>query len=132
MLGLGGAFHDLALDGGLTFQPLVGIDDAATRAWAAEWVQGLLVREGVTLDPAVKEAVWTALNSLASAPPEARTLTGLAILMQSSRIGQALQPYTAAGPFGRLLDSASDSLDLGDIQPFEMADHLRTPAMAPT
>ena len=64
MLGLGGAFHDLALEGGLAFQPLVRIDDTATCAWAAEWVQGLLVREGVTLDPTVKEAVWTALNSL--------------------------------------------------------------------
>lgn len=130
MLGLGGRFHDLALDGALTFQPLVGIDDEATRAWAAEWVQGLLAREGVILDPTIKEAVWTALNSLASAPPEERTLTGLAILMQSSRIGQALQPYTVAGPFGRLLDSDTDNLDLGDIQAFEMEDLMRTPALA--
>jgi type IV secretion system protein VirB4 len=130
MLGLGGTFHDLALDGGLAFQPLRHIDDDANRAWAAEWVQGLLAREGVTLDPQVKDIVWTALNSLASAPPEERTLTGLSILMQSTRIRQALQPYTVAGPYGRLLDSDQDGLDLADCQAFEMERLMRSPALA--
>ncbi len=130
LLGLGGAHHDLGLDGGLTFQPLCGIDDPATRAWAAEWVQGLLLREGVELVPEVKDAVWSALNSLASAPAGERTLTGLSILLQSNRLRQALAPYTVAGPFGRLLDAEDEALRLGALQAFEMEDLMRSPALA--
>ncbi len=102
MLGLGGEFHDLGLDGGLAFQPLRDIDDPATRAWASEWVQGLLGHERVELTPEIKDAVWSALGSLASAPVEERTLTGLSGLLQTNRLRQALQPYTLDGPFGRL------------------------------
>jgi type IV secretion system protein VirB4 len=130
LLGLGGDHHDLGLDGGLTFQPLRGIDDPATRAWAAEWVQGLLLREGVDAAPEVKDAVWSALNSLASAPAGERTLTGLSILMQSNRLRQALQPYTVAGPFGRLLDAEDEALQLSALQAFEMEDLMRSPALA--
>ncbi len=128
-LGLGGTWHDLGLDGGLAFQPLADIDDMATRAWAAEWVQGLLSREGVLLDPGTKDAVWTALGSLASAPRDERTLTGLSILIQSAPLRQALQPYTIAGPFGRLLDNDRDTLALSDLQAFEMEDLMRSPAL---
>jgi type IV secretion system protein VirB4 len=128
-LGLGGRFHDLGLEGGLSFQPLREIDDAAERAWASEWVHGLLAREAVELTPEVKDAVWTALSNLASAPPAERTLTGLSLLLQSARLRQALTPYTVAGPFGRLLDADDEQLDLADLQAFEMEDLMRSPAL---
>ena len=51
------------------------IDDDFVRAWAAEWIANLLVHEGVDPTPEVKGSVWSALASLASAPPEQRTLT---------------------------------------------------------
>ncbi len=124
MLGLGGQFHDLGLEGGLTFQPLRGVDDAAARAWAAEWVQALLGHERIEVTPEVKDAVWSALGSLGSAPVEERTLSGLATLLQSNKLRQALQPYTLDGPFGRLLDADHEDLTLGDIQAFEMEDLL--------
>lgn len=124
MLGLGGVFHDLGLEGGLTFQPLRRVDDPGARAWAAEWVQGLLGHERVEVTPEVKDAVWSALGSLASAPIEERTITGLATLLQSNKLRQALQPYTLSGPFGRLLDADHEELALGDLQAFEMEDLL--------
>ena len=124
MLGLGGEFHDLGLDGGLAFQPLRKIDDPATRTWASEWVQGLLGHERVEVTPEIKNAVWSALGSLASAPVEERTLTGLAGLLQTNRLRQALQPYTLDGPFGRLLDADDDRLTLSSLQAFEMEDLL--------
>ena len=62
--------------GGLAFQPLARIDDAAERAWAADWIGGLLAHEKVLVTPPVKETVWSALTSLASAPASQRTLTG--------------------------------------------------------
>ena len=124
MLGLGGQFHDLGLEGGLTFQPLRQVDDPAARAWAAEWVQGLLAHERVEVTPEVKDAVWSALGSLGSAPAEERTLSGLATLLQSNKLRQALQPYTLDGPFGRLLDADHEDLSLGDLQAFEMEELL--------
>lgn len=124
MLGLGGRFHDLGLEGGLTFQPLRDVDDAATRAWAAEWVGALLAHERVEVTPEVKDAVWSALGSLGSAPAEERTLSGLATLLQSNKLRQALQPYTLDGPFGRLLDADHEDLALSDLQAFEMEDLL--------
>ncbi len=124
MLGLGGQFHDLGLEGGLTFQPLRSVDDPAARAWAAEWVQQLLGHERVEVTPEVKDAVRSALGSLGSAPVEERTLSGLATLLQSNKLRQALQPYTLDGPFGRLLDADHEDLKLGDLQAFEMEDLL--------
>ncbi len=124
MLGLGGQFHDLGLEGGLTFQPLRDVHDPAARAWAAEWVQGLLAHERVEPSPEIKDAVWSALGSLGSAPVEERTLTGLATLLQSNKLRQALQPYTLNGPFGRLLDADHDELALADLQAFEMEELL--------
>lgn len=124
MLGLGGQFYDLGLEGGLTFQPLRTVDDPGARAWAAEWVQALLGHERIEVTPEVKDAVWSALGSLGSAPVEERTLSGLATLLQSNKLRQALQPYTLDGPFGRLLDADHEDLTLGDLQAFEMEDLL--------
>jgi type IV secretion/conjugal transfer VirB4 family ATPase len=131
MLGLGGQFHDLGLEGGLTFQPLRDVHDPAARAWAAEWVQGLLAHERVDASPEVKDALWSALGSLGSAPVEERTLTGLATLLQSNALRQALQPYTLNGPFGRLLDADHEDLTLSDCQAFEMEDLLHARGVAP-
>ncbi len=123
VLAMGGAHHALGAsspDGeDLAFQPLAGIDDMNTRSWAAEWIAALLTHEKVAVDPHVKDAVWSALASLASAPREERTMTGLALLLQSNALRMALQPYTLEGPYGRLLDAAEQQLALGDIQCFE-------------
>ena len=81
---------------------------------------GLLANEKVAVTPDVKDAIWTALQSLASAPASERTLTGLAVLVQSNTLSQALHPYTLEGPYGRLLDGAADTLALGDVMHFEM------------
>lgn len=118
-LAMGGEHHALGADGSLAFQPLRNIDDPATRSWAAEWIGALLAHEKLTVTPEVKEAVWSALTNLATAPEEERTLTGLSVLLQSNPIKAALQPYTLDGPFGRLLDAADDRLALSDVQCFE-------------
>lgn len=123
VLAMGGAHHALGLGaesaGELSFQPLRDIDAADERAWAAEWVAALITHEGVAVTPDIKEHIWTALASLASAPIEERTLTGLSLLLQSSALRSALTPYTLEGPFGRLLDAAETNLSLGDVQCFE-------------
>lgn len=124
VLAMGGAHHALGLggdDGGcvLAFQPLRHIDRVDERAWAAEWIGALLAHEKVLVTPEVKDAVWSALTSLATAPVEERTLTGLSLLLQSVPLRAALAPYMLEGPFGRLLDAAEDDLAMADIQCFE-------------
>jgi type IV secretion system protein TrbE len=82
-------------------------------------VANLLARERVTITPDLKEHLWSALTSLAFAPKIERTLTGLTVLLQSNALKQALQPYTVAGPWGRLLDAESERLGSADVQAFE-------------
>ncbi len=119
VLAMGGEHHALGSNGSLAFQPLRGIDNPAERSWAAEWIGALLAHEKVVVTPEVKEAVWSTLTSLASAPVEERTLTGLSVLLQSNALKAALMPYTLDGPFGRLLDAAENRLALADVQCFE-------------
>ena len=122
---MGGDWHDL---GGaladdvaepVALQPLARIDDTGEHGWAAERVAILLAREAITVTPELKEHVWSALTSLASAPAAERTLTGLAVLLQSTALKQALQPYTVAGPWGRLLDAETERLGEAEVQAFE-------------
>ena len=125
-LAMGGDWHDLG--GGLTegsdvtvsLQPLARIDDAYERSWAADWIATILMREGIVLTPEVKEHIWTALTSLASAPLGERTITGLAVLLQSNDLKQALRPYCIGGAYGRLLDAEFEHLGSADVQAFEI------------
>jgi type IV secretion system protein VirB4 len=119
VLAMRGVHHVLGADGSFAFQPLARIHEAAEASWAAEWIGDLLEHEKVNVTPEVKEAAWSALKSLASAPVEERTLTGLSVLLQSNALKSALLPYTLEGPFGRLLDAAVDRLALSDVQCFE-------------
>ena len=126
VLAMGGAHHALGIgsetqsgEGGLAFQPLRDIDIPVERAWAAEWIGALLTHEKVTVTPEIKEMIWSALGSLASAPEEERTLTGLALLLQSNALRSALSAYTLDGPYGRLLDAAEQQLAFADVQCFE-------------
>ncbi len=124
ILAMGGSSFDLALDGDLSFQPLAHIDKPEIQAFALDWVVGLLANEAVEITPDVKQAVWTALGNLASAPAKERTLTGLSLLLQSNPLRQALEPYTLEGAYGSLLDADDDRLRLSDIQHFEMEELL--------
>lgn len=116
---LGGALHDAGSHGSVALQPLARIDEAAERAWAAEWLAALLAGEGIAAGPAEKEHIWSALTSLATAPVAERTLTGLAVLLQSQELKLALAPYLVGGPWGRLLDAETEHLGLARVQALE-------------
>jgi type IV secretion/conjugal transfer VirB4 family ATPase len=124
-LAMSGDWHDLGgglsedADDSVSLQPLAGIHDVPERAWAADWIVSILTREAVTITPEVKEYIWTALTSLASAPVNERTITGLAVLLQSNDLKQALRPYCVGGPYGRLLDAEAEHLGAATVQAFE-------------
>ena len=133
-LAMGGDWHDLggALSDEATepvaLQPLAGIDDAAERAWASEWIANILSRETIVITPEAKDHLWSALTSLASAPQAERTLTGLSVLLQSQTLKRALQPYCLSGPFGRLLDAEAERLGEAEVQAFETEGLIGTSA----
>lgn len=124
-MAMGGDWHDLggAVAGEvpepISLQPLGRIEDAGERGWAAEWIASILAREKVEITPEAKDHVWSALTSLASAPVEERTLTGLSVLLQSNVLKRALQPYCLGGPYDRLLDAEDESLGASSVQVFE-------------
>ncbi len=135
-LAMGGDWHDLG--GSLSedaaepvaLQPLARIHLSEERAWAAEWVAAILGREKVPVTPEVKELLWAALGSLASAPVHERTLTGLSVLLQSQALKRALQPYCLNGPWGRLLDADAERLGVADVQAVETEGLIGTGAAA--
>ena len=135
-LAMGGDWHDLG--GSLSedaaepvaLQPLARIDLPEERAWAAEWVAAILAREKVPVTPEVKELLWAALGSLASAPVHERTLTGLTVLLQSQALKRALQPYCLNGPWGRLLDADAERLGEADVLAIETEGLIGTGAAA--
>ncbi|MGJ5180219.1 conjugal transfer protein TrbE [Bradyrhizobium oligotrophicum] len=133
-LAMGGDWHDLGgalsteSESSLSLQPLAGIEDVAERAWAAEWIASLLAREKIVVTPEAKEHVWSALSSLASAPPAERTLTGLSVLLQSNSLKRALKPYCLDGAHGRLLDADHEALGDGSVQAFETEGLIGTAA----
>ena len=132
ILGLGGEHYDLGKSqeegGDIAFQPLARIDREGDRAWAAEWVEGRLIHEGVAVGPEERDAIWSALGSLASAPVDQRTLTGLSVLLQSNMLRQALAPYVLGGAHGKLLDADYDRLGSADVQGFEMEELMHSKA----
>lgn len=128
VLGLAGEHYDLGGDGDLAFQPLARIDQDSYRTWAAEWLEGRVLHEGVAVGPDQKAALWTALTSLAGAPEAQRTLTGLCMLLQDNALRQALQPYVLGGAHGRLLDADTDRLGTAHVQCFEMEELMHSKA----
>jgi len=135
-LAMGGDWHDLG--GSLSedtaepvaLQPLAHIHLPEERGWAAEWIAAILAREKVSVTPEVKEHLWSALGSLASAPVNERTLTGLTVLLQSQALKRALQPYCLNGPWGRLLDADAERLGEAEVQAVETEGLIGTGAAA--
>jgi type IV secretion system protein VirB4 len=128
ILSLGGSFHDLGGEAAPAFQPLRDIDGAAARSRAQSWLLGILAQQGVAVDPSISDALWLALANLAEAPARERTLTGLTLLIQRGDIRDAFRPFTIDGPHGALFDAEEETLDLSDIEAFEMEALMRREA----
>ncbi|MCA1365356.1 conjugal transfer protein TrbE [Bradyrhizobium sp. IC3069] len=133
-LAMGGDWHDLGgalsdeSENPIALQPLAWIDDSVERGWATEWIGAILAREKIEITPEVKDHLWSALTSLASAPREERTLTGLSVLLQLKSLKRALQPYCLGGPSGRLLDAEIERLGEASVQAFETEGLIGTSA----
>ncbi len=74
----------------------------------------------VTVTPEVKEHLWSALTSLASAPAPERTHHRALgpVAVQRAEAG-ACSPTRVGGPWGRLLDAETERLGEAEVQAFE-------------
>lgn len=124
-LGLEGVVYDLGSKAELSFQPLRDLEAPEDKARAQRWLLGLLAQEGVTVDPPIKEAVWSALSSLAAAPTAERTLTGFSLLVQDRSLRHALKPFTVEGAFGDLFDADEEAFSFSNLVCFEMEELMR-------
>ena len=131
VLAMGGERIELGREGTLSLQPLARIDEPGEIAFALRMGDGAArPARACTITPEVKDAVWTALQSLASAPKAERTLTGLAVLIQSNALVAALAPYTLEGAYGRLLDGCDgDAWRSTDVLHFEMEELMQHKAL---
>lgn len=120
-MAVGGRYYELGNDDApIAFQPLALIDRDAERNWALRYVCDMLELQNITLTPAITQEVEGALRSLADAPPNQRTLTGLHALCQNADIRDALHLYTLAGAYGQLFDAEQDDLRSSFWLMFEM------------
>jgi type IV secretion system protein TrbE len=132
-LAAGGAWRSLEAGQMTPLQPLARIDDPAELAWAAEWVLDLVCGAGVEETPFRREAIWSALASLAQAPCSQRTLTVLCALLQDREAALAIEPFTLAGPWGALLDGAEQDHATSAFDTYELEALMAARApLAPT
>ncbi|HCJ17681.1 MAG TPA: conjugal transfer protein TrbE [Hyphomonas sp.] len=131
-LAMGGSHVDLGSADRPSLQPLKDVDSHHGAGFAADWLAGLCMNEGVAITPDLKAGLWDAIQSLASAPRPERTLTGLSLMLQDETLKAALHPFTLEGPHGRLLDADHETLNLADTVCFEMEELMHAKgAVAP-
>lgn len=120
--GSGGDHFNIGNADELAFAPLQRIDSEEERAWAEEWIASLMELQQFTVMPSHRNAIHTAMETLAASPEKLRTLTHFYHVVQDREIKEAIQHYTTQGAMGRLLDADSDSLNLSRFMVFEIED----------
>ena len=136
-MAVGGRYYEPGNEAApFAFQPLAHIDREAERHWALRYVSDLLTLQNISLTPALTQEIEGALRSLADAPQNQRTFTGLQSLCQNQSIRDALQLYTLSGAYGQLFDADHDELqhhfwllfEMGQVM--EMGEAVVLPTLA--
>lgn len=119
--GAGGDHYNIGDSNQLSFAPLQRISESdAECSWAEEWIASLMELQGFTVMPSHRNAIHTAMQSLAANPEHLRSLTSFYHVVQDREIKEAIQHYTAQGAMGRILDADTDSLNLSSFMVFEV------------
>jgi len=124
-LGAGGVHYAIG-DDALSFAPLQRIDESeAEQSWAESWVADLAELQGLRILPGHRNAIRTAMSALRENPATMRSLTDFWHVVQDQELKGALQHYTRSGAMGRLLDAASDALDISAFMVFEIEELMQ-------
>jgi type IV secretion system protein TrbE len=106
---LGGQHLDLGEDE-VPLCPLARIDDETDRMKMQGLLEDWLELQGLPLVPNQRKALWRALELVAEAPPEQRTISNLVTQVQDNVVRDGLSAYSLAGPLGRFVDADHDVL----------------------
>jgi type IV secretion system protein VirB4 len=120
-LSMGGHFHDLSNRNFAGFQPLRNIHIPEVRDWAQRWLE-LICEKGLRQPLTAKQAsaLTNALDGMAGAPLDSRTLGLCRAFVQDSDLKIALDPYCDGGPYAYLFDRAGEYLQDHFWQVFEL------------
>lgn len=126
--GLGGDFYDIGQEGegAPSFQPLANLDAPNEMEWALDWVLLLLENEKIPITSDVKDIIWKALLSLRESQREFRTMSIFYSHIMDFELQKAIYNYTEHGPYGKLFDANTDSLEYNPVQAFEMEALMET------
>ena len=116
---LGGEHLDLGEEK-VPLQPLARIDDPTDRMKLQVLLEDWIALGNVKLVPPRSKALYHALELLAEAPVEQRTITNLITQVQDTAVRDGLSPFSLAGPLARFLDADRDVLLEGDFVTFEL------------
>ena len=118
---LDGTVYYVGKIGGIGFQPLARIDDLDWRAWALEWVLGLLAGQRIEITAKVKTDVSKALADVARNPVADRTLTELSVSLPSY-LKPAINHFCVDGDYKNLIDDSEERISDARCVTFEMGD----------
>jgi type IV secretion/conjugal transfer VirB4 family ATPase len=121
---VGGSYYDIGGDNGGTigFCPLKLVHKPSERAWAEDYIETLLKLQDFAVLPMHRGLIRNALNVLAKAGEDERTMTDFVKQLQDTQLREALVGYTLEGN-NEMLDAVTDNVSLGRFVVFEM-EHL--------
>jgi type IV secretion system protein TrbE len=119
---VGGVHAELEIGGHFSFAPLARVSDPDERAWLAEWLEGLLLLQGLQISPEQRRTVFETLTRLGEKNRVPR-MTEFAAELGDPALRDTLQHYTYGGPCGALFEAEADTVGIGDFVVFEL-DHL--------
>ncbi|OEB90886.1 conjugal transfer protein TrbE [Vibrio parahaemolyticus] len=114
----GGSHFDIGGDNStLSFAPLADLDNDFE--WCEQYLEQLLVLQGVNVVPAMRQKIHSALNVM-KGDGGIKTLSEFVTQVQDDAIKQALQYYTHGNRCGDLLDAEEETFTLSHLQVFEI------------
>jgi type IV secretion system protein VirB4 len=115
----GGAHYTITDDANeLSFAPLQFLNTKENRAWAVEWIDNILVLNGLLTSAHQRNEIALAIESMNQSG--SKTLSDFVMTIQDEEIRETLKQYTIDGVMGHLLDAESDQLGLSDFVTFEI------------
>lgn len=122
-LGAGGSHYNFMAEEGVTSQirlaPFSRLERLSDRTWAKDYVEHIMLMNGLNLLPDDRAEIGKAIDLLATRPANMRSFTDLKQLIQRRPIRQVLEEYEA-NIAGGMLNGISDSLSMERFTVFEM------------
>lgn len=112
-------------DNSLNFCPLQYLETQGDRAWAAGWIEDILLLNDQKITVSQRNLIAQAIESMHNT--DSCTLTDFTNTVQNIEIRETLKPYTIEGGLGHLLDASKDGLSFSNFSTFEIEDLMNLP-----